>query len=46
MQPSYNSFSNKSLRKTIERYVFNRTAAEQKEFRNYYTNQDRAKLPD
>ena len=46
MQPSYNSFSNKSLRKTIERYVFNRTAAEQKEFRNYYTNQDKAKLPD
>ena len=45
LQPSYNSFSNKSLRKTLEKYVFGRTSAEQTKFRNYYTNQDRADLP-
>jgi len=46
MQPGYDSFSNKSLRKTLEKYLFGRTADNQKEFRNYYTNQDKANLPD
>ena len=42
-QQGYDSFSNKSLRNILSTYVFGRTAADQKEFQNYYTNQDRAK---